>query len=558
MLVSAPACRAADADAVVTGVVRDTQGVAQMGALVQVLGLDSALVGAAYTDLSGHYKVSNLLPGRYQIRASAALFTPAIRNNLRLPTGARAVVDMTLTTVFESTAWIPAERRRADEPADDWKWTLRAAANRPILRMVEDGDIVMVSSSALDTSRPTQHATASVSSGDGGFGLGGVHHRLTVDTVFEDGSDVTLRGDVGADLNQSGRAPAANFDAGYERRMGFAGASRLVVNFQSHPEMTSTGGDSGLQSIRMASAERTRLGDFADLEYGSAVSLVRVSQTGMTIRPFLRVLVHPAPGWSFGYRMATGRDLQDYESLNSIGSEPQVAALQGGNLETERGMHQEISVSRTDGRGNVQIAVYHDGIQSMAVAGTGALRIDDLQMPGVQGLLVDTATDNFRLLSRGYGADGVRLTISEPLTASLAMAASVGTGVALSTRGSGALTLQEANDGLRARSGATAAIALKGSVLHTGTKVRAAYRWQQHDTVTAVDPYAPFSDQAYLSFYVAQPLRFGGMLPEGLHAVIDVTNLLEQGYQPFLSKDGRTVFLAQSPRVLQAGLCYTF
>ncbi len=558
MLATASACRASDTDAVISGVVRDAQGVAQMGALVQVLGANAALMGAAYTDLSGHYRVSNLVPGRYQIRASAVLFSPSIRNNLRLPVGARAVVDMTLTTIFQSTAWIPAERRRADEPTDDWKWTLRAAASRPILRLVEDGEIVMVSSSAVDASRPTQHARAEVSSGDGGFGLGGVHHRLAVDTILEDGADVMVRADVGADLSQPGRAPAANFDAGFERRMGFDGAARLVMNIQSHPEMLSTGGNVGLQTFRMASAQRMKLGDLLDLEYGSALSVMRASETGMTTRPFLRVLVHPAPGWSVGYRMATARDLQDYESLNSIDSETPVAASVGGRLATERGMHQEISLARADGRGNVQFAVYHDGIQSVALSGTGGLRVDDLQMPGVQGLLVDSTTDNFRLLSRGYSVNGVRLTISEPLTASLSMAASVGTGVALSARDSGAVTLQEANDGLRVRSGATATVALKGRILHTGTKIRAAYRWQQRDTVTAVDSYAPFSDQAYCSFYVAQPLRFGGLLPEGLNAVVDVTNLLEQGYQPFLSKDGRTVFLAQSPRVLQAGLSYTF
>jgi hypothetical protein len=37
-----------------------------------------------------------------------------------------------------------------------------------------------------------------------------------------------------------------------------------------------------------------------------------------------------------------------------------------------------------------------------------------------------------------------------------------------------------------------------------------------------------------------------------------VTNLLAQGYQPFLSADGHTLFLAQSPRTIQAGLSFTF
>jgi hypothetical protein len=76
--------------------------------------------------------------------------------------------------------------------------------------------------------------------------------------------------------------------------------------------------------------------------------------------------------------------------------------------------------------------------------------------------------------------------------------------------------------------------------------------------VTAVDPYAAFSDQAYLSFYLRQAIRLGNMLPPGLEATVDVTNLLAEGYRPFLSADGKTLFLAQSPRAVRAGLAFTF
>jgi hypothetical protein len=76
--------------------------------------------------------------------------------------------------------------------------------------------------------------------------------------------------------------------------------------------------------------------------------------------------------------------------------------------------------------------------------------------------------------------------------------------------------------------------------------------------VTAVNPYGAFSDQAFLSCYMRQSIKLGTLLPEGLEATVDVTNLLAQGYHPFLSADGRTLFLAQSPRTLQAGLAFTF
>ena len=139
--------------AAVSGIVRDSQGVAQMGAMVQVFAVGPVSVKTAFTDLYGRYKIANLVPGRYEIRATAALFVPATRANLLLSTGARATVNLTLTTLSDPAAWIPAERRKPDEPGDDWTWTLRSAANRPILRMMDDGQVVLVSSSVAEGSR---------------------------------------------------------------------------------------------------------------------------------------------------------------------------------------------------------------------------------------------------------------------------------------------------------------------------------------------------------------------------------------------------------------------
>ena len=95
MLALAPGVGLAASTAVVSGVVRDTQGVAQIGAMVQVLAAGSASVATAFTDMYGRYRIANLVPGRYQVRATAALFLPATRPNLQLSTGMRATVNLT-------------------------------------------------------------------------------------------------------------------------------------------------------------------------------------------------------------------------------------------------------------------------------------------------------------------------------------------------------------------------------------------------------------------------------------------------------------------------------
>jgi outer membrane receptor protein involved in Fe transport len=88
--------------------------------------------------------------------------------------------------------------------------------------------------------------------------------------------------------------------------------------------------------------------------------------------------------------------------------------------------------------------------------------------------------------------------------------------------------------------------------------VRASYRWQPSKVVSAVDPFSSFSDQAFLSFQFRQPIQWGMRLPKGLDATIDVTNLLAEGYRPFLSADGQTLYFAQAPRTIQGGLSFSF
>jgi hypothetical protein len=148
--------------------------------------------------------------------------------------------------------------------------------------------------------------------------------------------------------------------------------------------------------------------------------------------------------------------------------------------------------------------------------------------------------------------------LTEPLTSGLWAAFEYATGTGLASDGSTTLTLLNVDRELKPQAAQSATLALKGHVLRSGTNVRAAYRWQPAALVTAVDSYAAFSDQGYLSFFVRQPVNCGRWLPAGLEATIDVTNLLAQGYRPFLSADGRTLYLAQAPRSIQAGLAFNF
>lgn len=559
-LFASTGAQAEDGGAVVSGIVRDSQGVAQMGALVQVLTAESATVATAFTDARGRYVIANLHPGKYLVRASATLFVPATRANLQLRTGMTAVVNLTLAALFDTAQWLPAERRRADEPEDDWKWTLRSAANRPILRIVDDGTLIEVSTSATEAPASERtRARATVTSGDGEFGSGGTHNILSIHRVLDGGADMAVRSDLGSTRLPSASGPSQQFDVGVEQRQGFDGAVRTVVSYKSHPEIVAAGMANGLQEFSVTSAQRMSLGELLEVEAGGRLEAISTSETAIATHPFVRLTSHPMGVWTLHYRMSTDRALQGFEDVTTGVSDVPVALVRNGKLEVETGRHQEVAVDRKAGRGTVSLSYYHDALGKVGISGGGAGGRDLTfanQIP--VGMLVDPTTGGFRSMVAGYTTNGARLTVSAPLVEGLWVAAEYSTGEAIASETGGLASFQEAMTGLRTEDSESGTVALKGKIRGSGTRVRASYRWQPSKLVTAVDPYSTFSDQAFLSLQVRQPIQWGMRLPKGLNATIDVTNLLAEGYRPFLSADGQTLYFAQAPRSVQGGLSFSF
>src|SRR6202162_4630900 len=135
---------AADRPGSITGYVRSAAGVPQMGAMVEILGT-AAHDLRVFTDENGFYSASGLLPGVYSVKAYSTSFLPALREHVGLRPGSSVMVNLKLSGLFEAIQ-LPAMRGPADD--DDWKWVLRSASNRPILRMLEDGSLTPVAQSS--------------------------------------------------------------------------------------------------------------------------------------------------------------------------------------------------------------------------------------------------------------------------------------------------------------------------------------------------------------------------------------------------------------------------
>jgi len=77
---------AVDSPGSISGYVRSTAGVPQMGAAVEVLSA-AARTLKVFTDENGFYSIHDLLPGNYSLKVTAPSFLPALRDRIIVATG---------------------------------------------------------------------------------------------------------------------------------------------------------------------------------------------------------------------------------------------------------------------------------------------------------------------------------------------------------------------------------------------------------------------------------------------------------------------------------------
>ena len=557
MLCSAFSVAVGQDGAAVGGVVRDLHGTPQMGALIELLNADATVVAETFTDDHGRYVLNVVSPGRYQLRASAAFLLPALRTNLRLSAGVRAMADLTMTAMVEVGAWFPAEKRSPVEPVDDWRWTLRSTANRPLLRLAGDEDDDRESQSSPESSTTSVTQAKLAFTAENGFSQGGVHQILTIDRSLQAAGTEILRTDL-AEPSANGGAAATAVSAGYQRQTSIGGETRFLGGVQSRPEMmvataSVNGSASGLETMTVASTERMALGDAVMIDAGTLLSAERLMASRVSSAPYLRMVVTPSTGIALMYRYAGGRELQSSDDVDNPEVAPEALSDAQGQPVLVRDTHQELAVSHTVNSNTETLSVYEDDLPVGALQGSGELTAKELTgLP----ILSDPDTATFRLTVEGYTAHGVSISCTHRITPTLAASLSADLGSAL-TRSDAPLAMDSLSASVRPRLSPALSATLHGTLVRSGTSFRAQYRWQPSATLDMVNSFNTVPDQGYLSFFVRQRL-WGGRRLHGIDAVVEATNLLEEGYQPMLGPDGETLFLAQVPRTMQAGLSFSF
>ena len=535
-----------------TGVVRDSAGIPQIGAMVQLLRPDLSVVASVYTNSKGRFSIASVLPGHYALKAMAASFLPSMRENVRVRTS--TVVNLTLNTLYEVMQWLPAEPRAGNAQQDDWTWTLRSAANRPLLRWLEDGPLIVVSDGTGAT--PKLKARLMATGQEGTFGESGERFSATVEDTPANSRELLARVDFSPDTDAGMESML-----GFRQDLGYAGSVQSVAAVAVHPEVEGAGNE-GLDEAAIRTWETLHLGDEFEAEVGSSQVMARFAAHSPNV--VAAALPFATLGWRDGsaavrYRMATYVPGTQEAADTEAGTWLPALSVRNGNLVLEHGLHQEIGWERRTDVSGMSVTVFADNIDNPVVEAMS--HFAQGEAPDVSEALFDRASGLLHAAGPDFSSTGILASIERNLPRGNHIRLSYANGNALVI----ANTQQQQSSGLaqllaaaRPRHTQMYSISLSGTLDGTGTRWRASYRWQPEDTLTQIAPYALDATAPYLNLHMCQPLhrqRDGG---SGIEALLDVRNLLEEGYRPYLMTDGSLFVFAQEQRGIRGGLAFTF
>jgi hypothetical protein len=537
----------------ISGYVKDSSGTPQIGAVVEVFTSATTLGATVFTDDRGFYSAQDLVPGIYQVKVTALSFLPSLRENVNLRAGARVLVNVTVNALVDSRKLLPALRSSSTE-ADDWHWTLRSSANRPVLRWQD------VKDNGKDTSggeKPEDHslkAQVAFMAGSEAEGFGGAGDMTTAfalqKSLFTDGV-LSFNGNIGAVSGD----PAGVLQASYAHDFGAASRPKVTVTYRRFAAPGLEAPNSPYAAVEMNTSDSTTVGDLLELQYGAAVQSLEFARRVTTFRPYGAVMVHLSPDLVVAYRYATvepnTRAAKGFDSAPADLSEsgPRMALVNGAP-DLEHAQHQEVSVSRRFGKTSVQAACYLDRIHNVVLTGAGdpSAYSDDV--------LPDVYSGTFSYAYNGvFSTTGARVVVERQFLDALTATLDYSTGGAMGE--DGAVNWQNLARTLSASRQQSVGAKFSGSIPHSGTRWIASYKWTSGNALSPVDAFnaSPGQIDPFLSVFIRQPLPGAAGRME---ALLDLRNLLAQGYLPVMGPDGRTVYLVQSARSLRAGLAFTF
>jgi Carboxypeptidase regulatory-like domain len=539
---------AAEQPGAISGYVRNSSGAPQMGAVVEILG-SAHRSFTVFTDAAGFYTASGLLPGLYTLKVTAPSFLPALREKVGLRPGGRLNINVTLSTLLGVMQLGPI---RSVPDDDDWKWTLRSVANRPILRVFDDPNATATSDAEKQNHDTKGTVSFLAGSAAGGYGTGSdMSTSFTLErSIFSDGR-LAFSGNVG----YGSALPAAVVRTSYSHRM--ANGSTPVIGLTMHRFSPSDPSlhNAALQALALSAADDMTIGDVLEFKFGSELQTVQFLGHLNAFRPYGTADLHVSPNTVVEYSYTTSRpDLRsekgfDSEPADLSESNPRVSML-GFETRIENAHHQEVSVSHRIGKNNIQLAAFSDRVTDPALTGTG-------EVTAAGGfLLPDVSSGTFSYAGPDLNTKGLRVVLQRKFSSDLTATLDYAMGGVLDLSRND-VPLDKAQQWISTQRRHAVAAKLSGKLPRTQTSWIASYRWINGSAITPVDMFNSSAGQSdpFLNVFIRQPIP---LLGGHMEALIDIRNLLAQGYIPVLGQDGQTVYLVDSARSIRGGFAFNF
>jgi len=549
----------------ISGYVRDGSGAPQMGAAVEILG-SAAQALKVFTDDRGFYSVASLLPGTYSVKVSAPSFLPSVREKIGVRAGAKLIVNVTLTTLFEAIQLVPL---RSPVDDDDWKWTLRSVANRPILRVLEDGTTVVAQSGESAADHDLK-GTVSFLAGSPGQGFGSpsdMSAGFAVERSLLSNGTLRLNGNFGYEADGQSN-PAAVLQTTYTNRFNgvFEPSLAITAIRLNSPDLNAMPGAT-LQALSVTSSDRVVLSDKLEMKLGSELQTIQFMGRVHAFKPFGSADLHITPNTVLEYQYASAvpnMGLEDrlgdgrFDTASSDLSEtaPRMS-ITGFMPAVEQAHHQEVSVSQRIGKNNVQVAFYSDSMIDPVLTGVGEMTPDEMTAESGE-VLPDVYSGTFSYQGNDFATRGMRVVLQRKLLSDLTATLDYAYGGVLDLSRPD-VQLADAREWIRAEQRQAVAAKFSGNLPKAKTHWIASYRYTSGGALTPVDLFNTSAGQSgpYLNVFIRQPIP-ASFLAGHMEILMDLRNLLAQGYVPVMGRDGHTLYLVQSARSVRGGVAFSF
>jgi hypothetical protein len=540
----APATYAAQAGGRMEGVVV-AERTPQLGAIVIVTPVErpgSPL--RLVTDARGLFTSATLLPGLYSVRVRAAGFLPAFER-VRVSANHLTLLRVELGSLFSSIEQLRHDPRPGQDPYE-WAWVLRSAtATRPVLRYA--GGKVTAGNQAEHDAHAA-HGRAELTAGSlsawspiNTQPLG--TSSFLYDQGFGEDNRLLVAGIVGYEHSPSAGIAATWIHSSADGRNATSSTTVIFRQSQLGPDGPS------FRGIEIDSIQKMEIGDRAELDYGGRYIVATLGGTASMARPDVRLRVKPAAGWTAS--LLVGSDPNDgtandpLDSLNNFTTPVEAR----GQLALDRAWHEEVAVDRAlSPDASLSAAVFHDTETHAAIFGRGPL--------SDYNTIADPYSDSFVYNGGGLANWGARVGYKRKLSTNWQAALIYDWSRALAP-GSSDLTAESLQRMIVAERRNLVGGQLRGRIERTGTEISTGYEWVNGAILTRPDPYGAsvYGIDPYLNVSVRQPLP--NFLCCRIVALIDVRNLLAQGYVSLETGDGRAI-LIPAARSIRGGFAVQF